>query len=960
MTRMRVLRVVPGSIGLEPTIRSFCRQEGYITALSDSALVLARRFAGEDAPVEIRSFGELVRMVLELCGEPSGRIAGSLETQAAIALAAKDLPADSPFAQVAKFAGFHEAVTQVLGELHEWEIDADEMERLAESAPPRLAAKLRGLAQLDRDKDAMLRELGREPHTTQIRNCLECAPERDGALNRLLVLAGTEESPLKARWLRWLAKHGTQITVVCDRHATDAPIFAGVDRMVAHLEVPAEPIGGGTRLSENLFRSKVTPGEPERDTGTSLVIAADALAESEAALRNCVEFPANSAIFVRDLSTYAPLIEASARRLNVPVRLSRRAPLLTNSLIRLTLAALEACAGNDVRRLGALLRSSYLGLTGDQQAQLQSAIKDAHSARELQWETLKLWANLHVEQFPWVTELLEWRRKALGGRFSLREWKPILDELIDHKEMPWHLRREGAAESMAERDRRARNQMQRLLASHISVESLGSEPAYELAQVVTVCRGLLEDADVSIPAEENGVLVTDRVEHLSDASRLHVLGMLEGVFPRRRTEDPILTDEERVAISDLRPEGPRLLSSHDRAAGERDTFYRICASARQNLVFSYPQTDDQRDNIPAFYLSEVARALGAEHLPTHTIPRRELAPEPGFCLAEADRKLRAAMEGPPAAFAEVELSTLLGRLAIKPDNDHGFRPTELRDALQCPFRYTFQHRLRLSARRGTTRWQALRKLPQEAQLVTQPNRERAETALLTALDAQLDSLYSEVDQWEMQLLRSGGQRLIRDWLRREFAARKVWPKEPGSVSANVHFGDASLKDTMPGQVRLEGTVPATSRFRNYNVAHLYQSNPANAKEMTEDEQLLVGLYMLALYQRGHEVAIEFDDVAGKRELVVLTREGGTAHGEAKDGLSVIDLSTSDDPGASRRAFFEEVKKSLRRAMERIQSVRIDPIKGGHCMWCDYGELCRRSQDFGEDLSPFGQDLVIPK
>ena len=51
-------------------------------------------------------------------------------------------------------------------------------------------------------------------------------------------------------------------------------------------------------------------------------------------------------------------------------------------------------------------------------------------------------------------------------------------------------------------------------------------------------------------------------------------GMLEGVFPRRRSEDPILTDLERAEIS-LYLETRPLPDSHREARRERDQFYRL-------------------------------------------------------------------------------------------------------------------------------------------------------------------------------------------------------------------------------------------------------------------------------------------------------------------------------------------------------------------------------------------------
>ncbi|MGV3616225.1 MAG: PD-(D/E)XK nuclease family protein [Fimbriimonas sp.] len=954
---IRVLRTVPGSTSLGPIVRDFCRRpDGVVTAFSDAALPLARRFVEEDDAVEVQPFGDFVRSILEMCGEPALRIAGNPEQIAAVAHACLELEEESPFLRTARFPGLHKAIVSTLKELHQWGIDAFAMETLAARTSPRLAAKLRSLAQVDRGAEEVLASLGRQTHTAHLRASLECMPERDGGFERLLVIGGNEECPLRIQWLRWIASQGTEVTVVFDRHAADAPLFAGARRGAALLGVDPISIGDGNVLTRNLFAPELTGGG---DVAVEIVSAADPLAEAEWALRGCLEEerPDLAAIYVRDLEGYAPLIEAAAKRLGVPVRMARRAPLLTNSFARLTLNALEFLASRDVRTLAPIVKSSYLGLNGVQQNRITSRLRTAYATRERQWETLFEWTQGEEgAEFPWIRELLDWRQKALGARYALREWKPLLDELINHKEIPWSIRRESGDRVMIDRDRRARNQMERLLTNHVSVDAVTRESSASLAEVVNLCRRLWEDADVSVPSAEFGVLVTDSIDNLTDAERLHVMGMLEGVFPRRRSEEPILTDDERREISDLRPGEPALLDSHDRAGTERDTFYRVCAAARKKLVCSYPQADDQRDNIPAFYLSEIERA--AKKVTRIDLKRLELAPITPACQTDADRRLREALEGPREYPAELELFTDASRAALRPEDGHRFTPTELRDALQCPFQYSIRHRIRVPVRRRQNRWQSLRKLPQVSGLIGQTTMAAAESALIQALDAELDTLYADVSEWEMQLLRAGGQRLIRDWLRREFRARETWAKDPASVRRNVNFGDEGLRDKMPGGVEIDGQVAAISKFQGYSVAHLYGSGARDPKNLTEVEKLFYGLYFLALHEAGREGALEIESMSGKRELVVLSRWGGPVNGHVQDGLSVVDLSTADDPSVSRRVFFEDVKRALKRAVERVRDARIDAMKGDHCDWCDYGELCRRSRAFGEEDSPFGRDVVF--
>jgi hypothetical protein len=240
-------------------------------------------------------------------------------------------------------------------------------------------------------------------------------------------------------------------------------------------------------------------------------------------------------------------------------------------------------------------------------------------------------------------------------------------------------------------------------------------------------------------------------------------------------------------------------------------------------------------------------------------------------------------------------------------------------------------------------------------LLTKTDPAEAEAALIDALESELDTLYAEVPEWEMQLLRAGGRRLIREWLRREFRSRELWPKD--MIRLNEEFGSDWLNGTMPGGVRLGGNLPAISRHKSYSIAHLYESGVRDAKNLTDVERLYFGLHFLALHESGREGAIELESMRGKRELMVLTRGGGEVSGQIQESLSVVDLSTADDPVQSKREFYGKVKDLLRIAVERIREGRADPIKGDHCDFCDYGELCRRSRAFGEDDSPFGEDVT---
>lgn len=940
---IRLFRAVPGPTGLGPLVANFCRDCGVLTAFDDAALPSLAALRPDDE-CEVVSFPSLVAKALAAAGEPHGRLAASGHQQAAIGHALADLPRDSILGAGAAHPGLHRALLRTLQELHAFGIDADEMESLASDLPAPLGTKLGEMAEVDRALAATLDALGRETHGKHLKACLDALPDADGDDCRALVLIGGERHPARLRWLRWAAEAGWDLTIVIERHATDGRLFRGAEEAERILGVEAKDVGAGHRLLNDLFAR----GE---HGGTALELdirsAPDPLAECEWALRGCLEAgPERCGLYVRDLPTYAPLLQAVSRRLGVPVCAPQRVPLLTNAFARLTLAVVEFAAGNDVRDLRPVLSSSYLDLDGRGRRIVESGLREAHRMRFLQWETLATWAA--GGSFPWLVKILEWREAARSAGDDLGGWLDRLRALVH--ELPWHGAYGGASYDSG-RDVRAFSAMQTALANEASVErALGASPL-DLVGFARRCRTLWEMADVSLPTPEVGVPVATHASALTGVHTLFVLGMLEGSFPRRASQDPILGDEERRLISRRRADEPPLPLSSDRAAEERDEFYRVCAAATHRLVLSYPQADDTRDNVPAFYLDAAAQAVGGA---TRTdLPRTLLAPERDDCLAVADLAMRDALDAPRERPAPAALVDEAARAMVA--SGAGERTAaELRDALRCPFLYASRHRLNLRPNRRENRWHRLRTLPQAARLAAAKDEDAAKEALEIALEAELDGLASEVPEWEIPLLRAGGKRLVSDWLRREFAARKLWPMDEGSLRLNVAFGDEGVRSGMPLGVTLAGVAPAVSRFGATKTMHLYGGPLPPVRDLTEADRLFFGLHLLSLYEPGASVQLEVESTGGRRTRLRLDR--GSVARRPNEGLDMEWLVDEDDRDLARRVFFEGVKESLRHALRTVESGDMRPTPGDPCDVCDFGELCRRSRQFGEDDSPFGADL----
>ncbi|HVT12166.1 MAG TPA: hypothetical protein VHE55_07855 [Fimbriimonadaceae bacterium] len=999
--RIRVLSTIPGPANLGPIVREFCKKEGLITALSDSAIKTLAGLAPEGSGCEAIPFGGLVRRFATLCGELPFPVAHEGHVVAAVGAACEELPSDSPFARTAHRSGLHKALAATLHELSEFGLDPEAYEAMAPVLPTALAAKVRSLAEVETKASETLKTLGRNLSRDHYRICLDGQPEKGADLGRVLVIAGADYNPQAIHLLQWAAAHGARIDVVVYRHATGAGLFHGARLTAESLATPS-PLRG--RGSVNLSVAKENRGEGASDTqvpegrrsvnprvakenraegasgaceeiGTAnellqhlfaetsaeapdikcaVVSAADPLAEAEWALRGCLErhragMPyERMALYVRDSVSYAPLIESASKRLGVPVRMWRRAPLLTNSFARLTQTALLFCASKDVRSLLPMARTTYVGLDFEARETLQAGLKTAHSARGEQWNRLREWQVEHSDKFGWLEKLLDWRDEAMASPAPLEVWIGRLRDLMTLLPL-----QEGGAGGH-ERDKRAGYVLQQSLNRIASVRRVRQPRSLTLAEFARCAEEVWAEADVSVPAGEQGVLVTAQAEALPELRCLFVLGMLEGVFPRRRSEDPILSDFDREAMS-----GDRTLPlSRDKAEAERDTFYMVCASASEEIVFSYPETDEERDNVPAFYLDEVERALG--QITKVTRPRQRLTPDPSECLSGSDREIAEALASPDRAESlPLAFSNPFTASAFERNPAQGLGPRELREALQCPFSFFARRTLKVRPERLRARWYSLVGLPQKGGLIDQKTPDAAQDALGVALEAQLDEIYSDAPEWEIALLRSGGRRLIREWIEREFAARKLWPRE--DLRSEVRFGEQGLLEDLPKIAKLSGGVAATSRRGPYSVVHLVETSaPAKgygpANELPEHDKLYFGLHLLAAWNRNGAAAVEVETMAGERLLMLLPRRPGVnLPACVQDGLRVVDLGDGEDSHGVR-TFFEDVKKLAREAVARIHGVDVRAIRGDHCAVCDYGELCRSSLEFGEEDSPFADDL----
>ncbi|MCW5943010.1 MAG: hypothetical protein KIS66_12305 [Fimbriimonadaceae bacterium] len=957
--------VVPGAAPLVPLLRKFAKGgSGIVTSFSDSLVRVCHELC-EDEELDVVPFASLVGTCLTLLGESPRPLVPTGIALEAVASACRNLAPNSLFQPTARLPGLHRVIARALDELACWGVDAGELERLADLAEGSLERRLRSLAEVATATDALLEGLGLVRNAWRIARLEETVLSDGVAFPRVLLVVGPDAEPHRLRWLRWAAGVPLDLTVVVESHPVNRTLFEAGLLVSEALGIEVEPAGPSDGFARRLFANRPgsvsspsapqnteTPYEP---SGRRLRIAnaCDPLAEAEWTLRDALERHEEGVPFdrmfivARDLDTYGPLLRVAADRLGIPLRLDLRRPLLENAFCRLTLSVLEFCAEAKTNRLVPVVRSSYLNLSRVVQAEVLDRIRQFQGP-VFAWDACAAYAASRPD-LGWLSLTIAWRMERSAQVHPLYEWQRAFVDWVG--DMPWSESCLFGSGRTEERDKRCMTAMQRALAHAASVGRVRKERPAGFLRFVQACRQAWSEADTSVPFGSDGIRVVRDATDVGLGKIGYVLGVLEGVFPRRRREDAILSDADREQMDRLRPGCVPLPKSERQARQEREAFYRACVTASDRLQLSYPQTSDDRDNVPAFYLDEV----GAADPGVERIVYSRTALVPAAPLATADRLLAQALaitksEVVPTGLASPEVALRVAWPAAEPVS-----VSALRDARQCPFRWLVRHRLGLRPTGTRERWMALASLPDRAGLLESPDRERAQRDLEVALSEALLDLAGSADPWELRLLEVGGRRLIEQWVDREIGARALWPRT--TLRGHARFGDQGLRAEIPDKATpfiLYGTISGLSDDRGNPRVHLFEARSIESSEgrITDPgDELYVGLFLLASNAPGRRSTVEIDTFDGGRRLFVFG-DAESYHSRPAEGLMVTRL----EPHAN---LLPRVKQSALATVGAIRTAAVTPTPSDRCTGCAYGELCRSSQLFGEQRSTFYEEADGP-
>lgn len=950
--------IPPGGAALVLAAAQFAAEgPGALVPLSDVLTHVGRSLSERHEQLEFLSLDALSGQLLVALDEPILPIMDAHWFRAAVSVACGRLPEECLLAKSGTFPGAHAALARTLAELQLNGLFATELKALAAAAQGHLVSKLDALASLAACVEDTAENIGIETLGMRLRRCIEIQSPISEPM-RILIAGFDAAMPLHLEWLRWASERGVRIQVLIETVRGDPTLFQSSRRNADTL------FGTWINSVSDRWYTKVfdPPAQPRPsvdgpDQGPQIImeVTVDALSECEWALRGCQKLlsegyePTQLAILARDPASYAPLLISTAARMEVPLSAAVSMPLLSNTLAALLLGVLENIGWSDPRRLSRALSSSYLIAEHAGRRALQNKFTAAYAERARCWIVLKEWA-LDPEAPGWLGALLEWREEALEERRTLPQWSDALAYLV---ELLGLSQAASTATQTRSRDaaalKTALESIRSLAQAH---QAVGSAPT-GLREFVRHCRSEWENRETSAPAATLGVRLVASPEELEGVRALTVLEMLEGVIPRRRIEDTVLGDAERLQIDELRPTQPRLIGSIDTSARERDLFARILATPNERLTLMYSEVDEERDNVPAFYLKLVKQLRPG--VSERERPRALVAPSPAECLCGADSMLRAALDGEPWAYVAPELISDEARDALRGDLMSGIAIDELTRALKCTFQASFRHRLKLFPKSRRNPWIAIRMLPELAGLNRCATREDAAKALETALQATIAELMPSEEPWTLQMLQVGARREFEQAIDREFAARKLWPREVEKIRRNVAFGDSEINSEVPirggRRIRFEGKVGSLAWVNGRKTLQMFNRHePKLSPERIDltntltDDSFEYGLYLMALAREGPDVAVELDAGSAGRFLVQLGGSRPIGCNEPKLKGITIDEKVAQ--------FWRNVKEVLADAADVLEKGEPVATPGEHCKHCDYGELCRTAPGWGENISPF--------
>jgi hypothetical protein len=942
---LRVIGAEPAGPGFRRAFLARAQAPCAATAFDDARLASLRRMLDDDwdPEIEILPFGELLGRILSLAGLPAAVLAprGAIESLIR-RLLETDEGAFGPWSAWQSRSGGWRALAGAFEDLRRSGFTADSLRSAAGSLDSDEAEEAEGLAALMQSLDRALDEMGMETAADRIQRLMAAPLPSCPALRRVVAAAGGEDRPLYHRFLAWLADSGVRVDLIVEGGAWGSDAWGASSRLRSRLGLDPEPPDPSPEWRRRIFSD---PGGSIDAPRLAAWSASDRLAEAEAALREAYAAqregvaPHRMVLFCRDSAAAGPAIELASQRLGLPISMHRQAPLLANGFARSALALLKAMSAASPGPLIDWAQAGY-GPAEEGEALRERAAFASRAADP--WDALEGAAP----ESDWLQGLAAWRREAMEAA-DLAAWRARLRRLAGEAGMTAPLG-EGIE---AERDQGAFQALQRSLALAAAAPPSLVRPACSLAEFAAFAEEAWSRAVYTVESGRSGIRVASDPAQIIECDWLWIMGLSEGSFPRRRSEEPVLRDRLVAALN--AHGGGWLPDSGDRAQAEREEFLRLCSTGARQLHFSLEESGMEKEaQAPAFYVQAAFRAAGLE--PDFTrISAGEFSPADPERRLPKEEPLAQALASGPEPWPEPGLSDEAARSRARIEPGRPFPIRLIAAAEQCPFRASAE---------GPLGWRA----PADGDLarLARGLLRRIGASGLASAEAIRDRLREEVertraaqgpelDEVGLALFEAAARESGEALIQNEIAARIVLGRKPEDARPGADPGllgrSADFKVRRRGKMAV--SFPGAEFYISEGLAGaiLHRSSASFARvrsDVAEQQDLEILCTLAALAFKNQPARIEVDVAGGQRWVVVLHLPGNPAIAPRRaPGLPPIKIHRMSF--ASESAAYRSAGDRAELAADALEEGAMIPKPSEACRSCRWGEICRRSAVFSE-------------
>ncbi|HWP31125.1 MAG TPA: hypothetical protein VNK96_05310 [Fimbriimonadales bacterium] len=968
MARLGKVRLVfglPGYSSLKAFVEEFLNSPGSIfTSTNDAVLAQARDLALahpigirrlEEGSIEVLPLSELTRMFANLTDLPTYPLASADHQKVFAALASQELPPESSLYSAADLPGFHEALSKTMREIRRHRIPIEVLENMG--------GRARDIAYLIRVFEEVLTRNRMTTLTQRIEKIIEKPPCRPRELKKIFWTGESTWVPLHIEWLRWMQKAGIDIAMLLERHPTEPNFYC------AHVPLESSFISAQSEvLQQDFTQAACCFGflhSKAREIPIKIFDCADDVLECEWALRESLSLPFrldNTTLYCTQPDKYAPLLYAASTRFGIRLDFHRRTPLLSNSFARFCLHALKALIHPSVDMISSLAGNSYSRIPPSEREAISVSIRSCER-KENPWEEL---ANLAQEgTIPaYFARLTAWRENAIFQPRTLSEWLRALNQLIS--QMPWLDESVGNSSRTAERDTAAQVAMMRSL--ELSFLQCDINRRYTFEDFVHHAESVWRSEEY-FERQKGDLKVVNNAYEIGNAEHLIVVGLVEGALPSRRTEDPLLLDEERRRINELNP-AYRLPVSFEIAQEERREFHRLLCSANSLLVSWSRERGGQAEVVSSF-LNDLKLVAPIQEM---QMPYQQRFPVPASTTHPIDVLPGLAWhadsidEQTHLEFIEKlddDTKKLLSRIEVAVENSEidkisneevlrklsrlpqPLRFSHLRYLKRCPFQYLTMAIMDLRKKRYFTMWEHIRSILRNTDMLTVRSQGELKERLREGLRKKLDELQGEISREELDLFEISAERILDSFAKREFSTRELWQLRP--YQQNVSLSEAGLRNTINHNgKKVEITEQLDLIYRTEDKAWValrygfvdFDIGLEGSGDELSATLLESGILFSLKNKDDSEKYVSIVEDPIKEERVAVGRS--VTHGACqwphnkKAGLTFKD---SPHPLINLR---KSAAKELIELLNLAISSELQPKPGYHCEHCGFASLCRRA------------------